>query len=99
MPGISNVMTATTGSGIPNAIEMMPLSLLPMGQEAVVTHVAGSSDQVHRLHEIGLCDGARIQMVRTGQTCIIRLNGHKLCFRGDQATSVMVCPCRHAHAH
>jgi Fe2+ transport system protein FeoA len=42
------------------------------------------------MHELGLRDGADIEMVQSGSPCIIRLAGHKLCFRADELFSVLV---------
>jgi Fe2+ transport system protein FeoA len=50
----------------------------------------GTPEHVHRLHEMGLRGGAEIEMMQAGSPCIIRLDGHKLCFRDDEATRVLV---------
>jgi Fe2+ transport system protein FeoA len=39
---------------------------------------------------MGLRGGAEIEMMQAGSPCIIRLDGHKLCFRDDEATRVLV---------
>ena len=52
----------------------------------------GLPDQVHRLQELGIRGGATVEMVQPGSPCIIRLGGHKLCFRGDEVTNVLVQP-------
>ena len=70
--------------------DLIPLSLLPTGQSACVDQVLGLPDQVHRLEELGLRGGASIEMVQSGSPCIIRLAGHKLCFRADELLSVLV---------
>ena len=70
--------------------DLIPLSLLPTGQSARVDQVLGLPDQVHRLEELGLRGGASIEMVQSGSPCIIRLAGHKLCFRADELLSVLV---------
>ncbi len=69
---------------------LIPLNLLASGQTGVVSGVVGLPDQVHRLHELGLRDGAEIEVLQTGSPCIIRLAGNKLCFRGDEAMHVLV---------
>ncbi len=70
--------------------ELIPLSLLPSGQLAEVDQIVGQPDQVHRLEELGLRGGASIEMVQSGSPCIVRLAGHKLCFRADDLLSVLV---------
>jgi ferrous iron transport protein A len=72
--------------------DLIPLGQLSMGRKAVVAAVLGGSDQVHRLHELGLRDGAAVEMVRTGSPCILRLGAQKLCFRADDMLSVLVKP-------
>jgi Fe2+ transport system protein FeoA len=70
--------------------DLIPLNLLPPGAFARVDQVVGQPEHVHRMHELGLRDGADIEMVQSGSPCIIRLAGHKLCFRADELFSVLV---------
>lgn len=73
--------------------ELIPLTLLRAGQSARISQVFGASDLVHRLHEMGLRAGVQIEMIRPGNPCLVRLDGCKLGFRGDEATRVLVCAC------
>lgn len=70
--------------------DLIPLALIPIGRHAHVEHVTGNPDHVRRLNEMGLSGGRRIEMLQPGSPCIIRLEGHKLCFRADEVTSVLV---------
>lgn len=72
------------------ANELIVLGLLAAGQSAVVESVMGASDAAHRLREIGLRDGATVQMIRPGNPCLIRLDGLKLGLRSDALASVLV---------
>lgn len=72
--------------------EGVPLKTLRAGQSGRVARLLGSDDLVHRLRELGLRVGARIQMVQPGNPCIIRLDGQKLGFRADGAAGVLVRP-------
>jgi ferrous iron transport protein A len=72
--------------------DLIPLGQLSNGRKAVVATVLGAADQVHRLHELGMCGGAAVEMVRTGSPCILRLGSQKLCFRADELVSVLVKP-------
>ena len=72
--------------------QLIPLHCLNDGETARVDQVLGQTDVVHRLSELGLRSGVLIEMVRSGSPCIIRLGGHKLCFRADEITSVLVTP-------
>ena len=60
------------------------------GQTAEVGVVMGQPEAVHRLEEIGLSGGTKVEMLQPGSPCIIRLAGHKLCFRADELLSVLV---------
>ena len=70
--------------------KLIPLHLLPIGQIAHVEHVAGEPGSTHRLKELGFRDGAIVEMVQSGSACIVRIGGHKLGFRADDATGVFV---------
>ena len=70
----------------------MPLNFLPVGQIGKISQLMGLPEEVHRLEELGLRTGAEVEMVQSGSPCIIRLGGHKLCFRGDEAFAVLVTP-------
>jgi ferrous iron transport protein A len=71
-------------------VELLPLSLLRAGQAGRVVEVLGRIDLVQRLREMGLYDGAQVQMVRPGSPCIVRLVGQRLGFRTDDLAKVMV---------
>lgn len=70
--------------------DLIPLRCLFAGQTGLVEEVVGKSDEVQRLHEIGLCRGASVEMIQPGSPCVIRLGGNKLCFRHDELMSVLV---------
>ena len=72
--------------------DLIPLSQLAGGARAAVGAVLGLPDDVRRLEELGLRNGAIVEMVQTGSPCIIRLDGAKLCFRTDELLSVLVAP-------
>ena len=70
--------------------EYLPLAALRPGQLAVVRHVTGPTEQVRRLEELGLRAGTRVEMVRGGSPCIVRIGQHKLCLRNGELLSVLV---------
>ncbi|HEX3600438.1 MAG TPA: FeoA domain-containing protein [Lacipirellulaceae bacterium] len=70
--------------------ELMPLAVLRRGQVAEVGQLVGAPEQVRRLEELGLRAGARLEMIRSGAPCIIRVDGSKLCFRDDDNSRVLV---------
>jgi ferrous iron transport protein A len=71
-------------------LELVPLTLLRAGQKARVGEIVGAGDLVHRLREMGLHDGALVQMVRPGSPCIIKVHGHRLGFRMNDIARVLV---------
>ena len=72
--------------------DVIPLHLLPVGQMAQVDQLFGDAELVHRLQEMGMRSGTVVEMVQSGLPCIIRLGGHKLCFRSSEACNVLVRP-------
>ncbi len=58
----------------------------------MVAELLGAPEQVHRLQEMGLRLGTQVHMVKPGSPCIVRLLGHKLCFRADEMLHVLVLP-------
>jgi ferrous iron transport protein A len=70
----------------------LPISALRRGEVGEIAEVLGSPDQVRRLEELGLRDGVRLEVVRGGSPCIVRVAGATLCFRHDELLHVMVKP-------
>lgn len=75
-----------------NSVETIPLSALLAGNHGKIHSVVGNSELVKRLAEMGLRAGTKLEMVRPGATCILRLDGAKICLRGDELLRVMVTP-------
>jgi ferrous iron transport protein A len=70
--------------------DQIPLHLLLPGQQAEIFQLVGAIEHVQRLEEMGLRQGAAVEMVQSGSPCIVRIGGHKLCFRQSEALSVLV---------
>ena len=83
-------MKASRQAATKEQVDLIPLCRLRAGEGGCVGDVLGTCDMVHRLREMGLYDGARIQMIRPGSPCIIRLQGQRLGFRMDDCAHVMV---------
>lgn len=69
---------------------VVPLEMMRPGERGQVVSVHGSTQQVHRLREMGLRDGRLVEMIRAGSPCIVRIDGHSLCLRGDGLMQVLV---------
>ena len=70
--------------------DVFPLKLLAMGQRARIDRLVGRPEEVHRLKELGMREGVPIEMLQSGSTCIVRLDGAKLAFRDHEGFSVLV---------
>jgi Fe2+ transport system protein FeoA len=70
--------------------ELLPLSLLAAGQSGRVREIVAPRDEAHRLEEMGLRQGALVEIVQPGSPCIIRLEGQTICFRPGEAGHVLV---------
>lgn len=70
--------------------DLVPLRCLPVGTVAQVGELVGPREVVHRLEELGLRIGAEVEIVQSGETCMLRLNGQKLCFRCGDDMAILV---------
>ena len=72
--------------------DLLPLSALRAGEFGQIQSVVGTVELVRHLAELGLREGSHLEMVQQGATCILRIDGTKLCVRGDELLRVMVTP-------
>ncbi len=70
--------------------DLIPLVQMTAGAIAEIGQLIGPPHDVHRLEELGLRSGAKIEMVRSGNPCIIRLAESKFCFRPSEAMGMLV---------
>jgi ferrous iron transport protein A len=70
----------------------LPINALRRGEVASISQVVGPPEHIRRLEELGLRSGSRIEIVRGGSPCIIRVDGSTLCFRNDESVRVLVSP-------
>jgi Fe2+ transport system protein FeoA len=71
-------------------VDCYPLELLSNGQEARIVEIHGDSVQVHRLAEIGIRSGSHVQMIRTGEPCLLAVDGRRLSVRLNRDVDVFV---------
>jgi ferrous iron transport protein A len=69
---------------------IVPLELLHAGQQGRICDLDGSDALVHRLKEMGLREGALVEMVRPGSPCILAVDHHRFSLRLDEAATVLV---------
>jgi ferrous iron transport protein A len=72
--------------------EQLPIGSLGRGEVASVSQLVGPTEHVRRLEELGLRCGARIEILRGGSPCILRVDGATLCFRDDERVRILVSP-------
>ena len=70
--------------------DLLPLECLHPGEWAEVRDVSGEPDWIGRLSELGVRTGVRIQMLRGGCPCLIRVGGGRLSLRGEHSAGVLV---------
>jgi ferrous iron transport protein A len=70
----------------------IPITALRRGEVAEIAQLVGSPENIRRLEELGLRGGARLEIVRAGSPCIVRVAGTTLCFRQDELLRVLVTP-------
>ena len=70
--------------------DVMPLGCLAAGACGEIADVIGRPEYVHRLREMGLRDGVRVEIVQSGSPCILRVDGQRLCFRNCETMGVLV---------
>jgi Fe2+ transport system protein FeoA len=70
--------------------DVFPLKMLAAGQRARIDQLVGRPEEVHRLKELGMREGVAIEMLQSGSTCIIKLDGAKLAFRDEDSFGVLV---------
>jgi ferrous iron transport protein A len=70
--------------------DAFPLQQLSSGQTACIDQLVGLPEETHRLEELGMRVGTPIEMIQSGPTCIVRLAGTRLAFRGAEAYHVLV---------
>jgi Fe2+ transport system protein FeoA len=71
---------------------LMPLDMLRAGEWAEVEEVTGQPAWVGRLAELGIRNGARVQVVQPGSPCLLSVAGCKLCLRGCECSQILVRP-------
>ncbi len=71
-------------------VDSIPLEWLRSGERAIVAAVLGIGEESRRIGELGVTEGAELEMVRPGEPCILRIDGAKFCFRLTSACRVLV---------
>ena len=70
--------------------DTFPLQMLSAGQRARIDQLLGQPDEVHRLQELGIRVGKPVEVLQSGATCIVKLDGARLAFRDHDGFRVLV---------
>lgn len=71
---------------------LLPLDLLGAGEWGYVAEISGDSAWVNRLAELGIQQGSRLQIIQPGTTCLLSIDGCKLCLRSSDCSQIYVQP-------
>jgi ferrous iron transport protein A len=69
---------------------LVPLELLRTGERGRIAELEGSPEFVHRLQEMGLREGALVEMLQPGSPCILAVDQHRFSLRIDEVATVLV---------
>jgi len=70
--------------------QVVPLEMLQSGERGLIRDLDGRDEFVHRLEEMGLRQGTIVEMLRPGTPCILGVNHHRLSFRPEDSTTILV---------
>ena len=68
----------------------IPLDMLRAGECGRVQEITGESAWVGRLAEMGLREGCKLQVLQPGTTCLLNVDGCRLCVRGQESSQILV---------
>jgi|GEM_PF-621973 len=70
--------------------DVVPIEALPVGERGRIVDFVGPDDWRHRMAELGLREGAVIELIRAGEPCLIGIGLQRLSFRCDPSMMVLV---------
>lgn len=71
---------------------LLPLELVQSGEWAEVEDIAGEPTWVSRLAELGVRVGSRLQVLRQGKPCLLRIGSSRLSLRDESGIHILVRP-------
>lgn len=72
--------------------QAVPVEFLAPEAEGVVVDLCGEEKNVHRLEELGIRCGCKIRMLCPGETCLLAIEGKKMCLRLNATAEILVQP-------
>jgi Fe2+ transport system protein FeoA len=71
---------------------LLPLELIEAGGWAEVEDIDGEPTWISRLAELGVRVGSRLQVIRQGRPCLLRIGGCRLSLRDESGMQILVRP-------
>jgi len=71
---------------------LLPLELIQNGGWAEVEDIAGEPTWVSRMAELGVRVGSRLQVLRQGRPCLLRIESCRLSLRDESGMHILVRP-------
>jgi ferrous iron transport protein A len=73
-------------------VGLIPLDSLASGQCAEIAEITGEPGWLGRMAEVGIRVGSRVQIVQSGNPCILLVGEGRLSLRGGGHTQILVRP-------
>lgn len=71
---------------------LLPLELVGDGEWAEIEDIAGEPAWVGRMAELGVRVGSRLQVLRQGRPCLLRIGSSRLSLRDECGMHILVRP-------
>ena len=75
-----------------NSNDLLPVEALCSGDWADVAEVQGETSWIHRMAELGIRAGSRLQVLQPGSPCLLQVGGSRLSLRPEFAMQILVRP-------
>jgi Fe2+ transport system protein FeoA len=71
---------------------LLPLEFLRTGECGDIAEITGEPGWIHRMAELGVCVGCRLQILQAGCPCLLQVGSCRLSLRGEGQCSILVRP-------
>jgi ferrous iron transport protein A len=71
---------------------LLPLELVRNGEWAEIEDIKGEPTWISRMAELGVRVGSRLQMLRQGRPCLLRIGTSRLSLRDESGMRILVRP-------
>lgn len=87
-----NIENPPSAMALPHPPQAVPVEYLAPQAEGVVVDLCGEEKNLHRLEELGIRCGCKIRMLSPGETCLLAIEGKKMCLRLGSTAEIFVQP-------